>query len=103
VSGVFESAVQAAISPLVRQIEALTAEVGQLRQTVEDLTPSDRLWSYVQVAKKCEVSASTVRSWASRKQIETVVSADGQPRIPDSEVKRLLLNGARPTRTNSRH
>lgn len=99
VSGVLEAAVQSAIAPLVKQIETLTATVERLQQTVEDLTPAkDRLWSYVQVAKKCEVSASTVRSWASRKQIETVLSTDGQPRIPDTELKRLLLNGARPTK-----
>lgn len=95
-AGTLEASIQQVIRPVCDRLERLIAKVESLEQTVDDLVPStDRLWSYSQVATKCLVSPATVRSWVHLDKIKTV-SVHGKRRVPDSEVKRLILNANRP-------
>lgn len=95
-AGTLEASIQLVIRPLCDRLERLVGQVERLQLTVDDLVPStERLWSYTQVASKCEVSPATVRSWVHLNKVKTV-SIHGKRRVPDSEVKRLILNANRP-------
>lgn len=85
--------------PAAADLATLNDKIDMLADLIENHVPvSDQLWSYGQVAAKCEVTDATVRSWVSYGQVNTVLGSDGKRRIPDSELRVLLKNAKRPVR-----
>ena len=93
----YDSVQAAAQTP--QDLSRLNDKIDHLLEIIDTRVPmSDHLWSYKQVAKKCDAADSTVRSWVTYGQVETVIGPDGKRRIPDKELRLLLKNAGKPVR-----